>query len=109
MGAPPSPGGSDPVLKTIEDGYAAGRHRHNSYAVRELIRRELTLANATLVRPTGGVYFVMRTNAPALDKVLLLGEQLEGTSVHALPLIDDAKQRQMVREAVENETVLEID
>lgn len=97
------------TVATIEAQYLTDRNSHNAYAIRELIRRELTSAKAALVRPTGGVYFVMRQNASTLDAVMKLGELVDGASIHALPLIDDAKQRTMIKEAVQNETVLEID
>lgn len=105
----PYPTISETAIDAIQKGFVQEQGRHNAYAVRELIRRELTNAHATLVRPTGGVYFVLRTNAPALDAVLKFGESIPGVNVHALPLIDDGKQREMIKDAVEGETVLEID
>jgi hypothetical protein len=105
----PYPNISDTAIDAIQKGFVQEQGKHNAYAVRELIRRELTSAHATLVRPTGGVYFVLRGNAAALDAVIKFGESIQGVSVHALPLIDDGKQREMVKDAVEGETVLEID
>jgi hypothetical protein len=105
----PFPSITDQTIKAIQDGFDQGRQRHNAYAVRELIRKTLMNAKATLVRPTGGVYFVMRDNAATLDAVQKLADHIDGASVHALPLIDDVRQRKMVKEAYEHETVLEID
>lgn len=105
----PFPSVSDQIIKAIHDGFATGRDKHNAYAVRELLRRELMSANATLVRPTGGVYFVPRTSAAKLDAVTKVAEMIDGVNLHALPLIDDIKQRAMIKDAVQSETILEID
>lgn len=105
----PFPSITDQTIQAIEQGFLNGRQRHNAYAIRELIRKTLLSAHATLVRETGGVYFVMREKAQTLDAVLKLVDHLDGASVHALPLIDDLRQRQMIMGAIREETTKEIE
>lgn len=106
------PGGStaaDATLADIRSGYDAQKGKLNSYAIREVIRRVLGRAQATTVRSGGGVYFVMADHVHHLAALEQLAGLIDGVSVHALPLIDDIKQRKMVKEAFEAETVGEID
>lgn len=57
----------------------------------------------TSVRPGGGVYFVRMPFSEQLEAVDHVCEALDGTSVSMLPLVDDAKQRMMVKEAFKGE------
>lgn len=107
--------GTDPVASEmatqIDTDYHAEKGMMNSYGVRELIRRILLNVNATNVRGSGGgVYFVSEEHGDKLDALEKLAELLPGTCmVHSLPLIDDTKQREMLRRAFESESVEEID
>lgn len=105
-GASPS---ADAVLADIDSGFHAQKGKLNSYAIREVIRRVLGRSQATTVRSGGGVYFVMAAHVDHLAALEGLAERLDGVSVHSLPLLDDVKQRTMVKEAFEAETVGEID
>lgn len=106
---------TDPVATEIADaivGYVKVEgDKITAYAVREFARQYLErVLLATKVRPSGGVYFVNEANAvavEALDKTLN-GLGL-GASFHYMPVLDDSKQREMLRVAFESESVGEID
>lgn len=95
------------ILATIRCGYLADRRTLNGYAVRELIRRVLVGANATNVRyPGGGVYFLSVVHATTVAALEDMAAELgSNVSVHSLPLLDDKKQRLMLRQAFEAESV----
>lgn len=101
------------VAREIADGiirdYKAERGCLDSYGIRELIRKTLLSLNATVVRPGGGVYFVMAHRTDKVEALEHLARLVDGVSVHSLPLLDDGKQRDMLRRAVEAESIDEID
>jgi hypothetical protein len=100
---------ADGIVSEIMRAFQAERGSQNSYAIRELIRRVLLSSAATAVRPTGGVYFVMNEHAARIEALERFAGDVADTTVHSLPLIDDAKQRQMVKQAFEAETIDTID
>jgi len=103
----------DKICNDIKAEYEMNRGCLNGYAIRMLILRVLKEAcNATNVRyPSGGVYFVSEAHAGRLAALERLGEALSelGAVVHTLPLIDDKRQREMLRRAFESESVDAID
>jgi hypothetical protein len=76
----------------------------DAQVIRRMIREQLDLMSAIAVRRQGSVYFIP-------FKSVKLTEALEqfttycgpGSAFHALPLIDDTKQREMVKAAFEDE------
>lgn len=78
--------------------------------IRKLITDVLATCNATETRASGGVYFVMESR---MGRVRDLGKVLDITGVSGrgkvdlvtIPLIDDAKQREHIRNAFEDESV----
>lgn len=97
------------IADEINVNFLAARNTMNGYAIRELIRRVLVSSAGTLVRTGGGVYFIMRQHGGNVASLERMAARINGTSVHSLPLLDDAKQRKMVKEAFEAETVGEVD
>lgn len=93
----------------IRDDFDTERGSVNAYAIRELCRKAILATNATIVRPGGGVYFVMQARVDRVEALEEMAEKMDGVEVHSLPLIDDGKQRAMLRRAIEAETVDEID
>lgn len=95
------------ILAEIRVQYTANRGTLNGYAVRELIRRVLVGANATNVRyPGGGVYFLSVDHANTVASLEEMAEALGAqVNVHSLPLLDDEKQRLMIRKAFEAESI----
>jgi hypothetical protein len=100
----------DAITQDICAEYAAWKGKLNSYGVREFVRKFILKQGGTLVRDGGGVYFLMEAQADALDALETFVNDLSpATTLHSLPLVDDLKQRQMVRKAFEAETVGSVD
>lgn len=89
--------------------YRDARGCVDARAVREIIRQVLGAAMATSLRPGGGLYFVPMDFVELLDGLEAVANGLPGSMVHSVPLVDDEKQRDLVRRALEAETVDEID
>jgi hypothetical protein len=72
--------------------------------MRSLIRNSFESALfGTSVRQGGGVYFIRMNFAEQLEAVDHVCRALDGAAVDMLPLVDDAKQRSMVKEAFKAE------
>lgn len=101
----PDPIGED-ICKAIVENYGIERGSLNGYAIRELVRRVLVHSNATNVRyPAGGVYFLPMNWAAVVDGLEQFAQDMPaGVFVHSLPLIDDRRQRDMLRKAFEAES-----
>jgi hypothetical protein len=97
------------IADEIRRKFAADKGTINSYGVRELIRKILTELNATNVRGGGGgVYFVAEEHGEVVDNLEKLAKRIPGmVLVHSLPLLDDSKQREMLKRAYESETTEE--
>lgn len=103
------------VVAGIEADFKAQAGQVNGYAIRETIRHVLLDARATAVR--SGVHFVMQSEAYTVHNLNLFCSRIRelpdfapGTELtfHALPLIDDKAQREMLRSAFTDETVEQV-
>lgn len=93
------------VAELIRRDFKAERGAVNAYTLRQNVIREVIMStHATAVRPTGGVYFVMQKHATTIEALSKFAAKLEGVTFHPVPLINDADQAAMLREAIENET-----
>jgi hypothetical protein len=97
------------VAQLILQDFEREKGMVNSYGVRDLFRSILSMTGATSVRPGGGVYFVMQAKVEFVDALETLATKVSYVEVTSVPLVDDRKQREMVRKAVEAETTGEID
>lgn len=97
--ADPPPAAVD-VANEIVAGYQAMRGKVDANAIRTLIKRVLDAHHAIAVRPTGGVMFAPEAQANVVESLERIATQIRGAIVHSLPLVDDLKQRDMVRSAV---------
>lgn len=88
----------------IRSGFLQRRGKVNAYTIREMFRKIIGASGATVVRPSGGVYFVQTGRLELVDICQQLSEHLPGTSFHLTPLLDDGQQREMLRAAFEAET-----
>lgn len=99
------------ITQKVKDDFLAQKGMLTSWSIREFIRSLLNGFGATCVRAGGAVYFLQEarsTNLDALEKFVNgLPDGL--AEFHSLPLIDDQKQREMVRKAFEAETSGAID
>ena len=76
----------------------------DAQVIRRMIREQLDLMSAIAVRRQGSVYFIpfkAKKLTEALEKFTTYCGP--GSAFHALPLIDDTKQREMVKAAFEDE------
>lgn len=97
------------VGELIEHDYNAKRGTVNAYSVRELIRRIILANDATTVRPSGGVYFLMQSKQQVIDALVAFADAIPFVDIHPVPLVDNSRQREMLQRAVEAETIEEID
>jgi|688.fasta_scaffold208867_4 hypothetical protein len=77
-------------------------------AVRESARRALenTLVG-TRVRPGGGVYFISPEKLEKLEAIDVVINSVPNASFHVLPLVDDTRQREMLKSSFEDESIEE--
>lgn len=102
------------VVDAITNHYDEWRGMVYGYSVREFIRAVVTSTGATVVRPSGGVYFVMEAKLDVIGKLDEIVSAFASPTepdliLHTVPLIDDARQREMLRSAFEAETAGDID
>lgn len=89
------------ISKFIED---------NSLTVATVVLRSIirtcleTTLLGTSVRQGGGVYFIKMDFAEQLEAAWHVCNSFDGVSLHMLPLVDDEKQRTMVRESFISES-----
>jgi hypothetical protein len=96
----------DDIVNSVLDAYRTERGCLDGFAVRDLIRRVLVAHKATNVRyPAGGIYFLSLEHAVAVAGLEAVAADVEGMQVHSLNLLDDGKQRTMLRKAFEDESV----
>lgn len=99
-----------PHWKSMQEGidqYLATKLLHlPAIAIRESARKALEVyLRGTRVRPSGGVYFVSIDKADQLEALNLVINAVPNASFHVLPLVDDARQREMLKEAFESESI----
>lgn len=95
----------------IMSNYETERGTINGYGVRMLILSILRRSNAVNLRgPNGGVYFISEVHGAYLDGLEALAAAIPDGAVmfHTHGLLDDTKQRLMLRAAYESETVKEV-
>jgi hypothetical protein len=81
-----------------------------AYTIREGFRHALEGPLLGLsVRSAGGIYFVSETQLVSLAALEGLANELPGVRFHIMPLWDDEKQREMVKEAFEDDSVGELE
>lgn len=92
------------LAELIKRDYRSDKGTTNAYGIRELIRRVVNSTGATCVKPTGGVYFIMASEATTVDALSDFAAGIPGVSFHPVPLINDREQQEMLRSAFEAET-----
>lgn len=103
-------GNGEAVYARIKSYFEANIDLLTAYAIREFARKNLERnLHAIVVRPSGGLYFVQNDFLDGLEAIENVVNEVEGAMFHSLPLVDNDKQRTMLRDAFENESVGEID
>lgn len=102
---------ADDLVRNVQSDYLAQRGTVNADTLRTLTNRVFTAAHATSVRPTGAMYFTPISETPLVDALEALAERIPKMTVHTMDLVDyaDAKQAKMVRSAVVDSAVAELD
>lgn len=98
------------IIAEVYTEYLAWRGCLGTYTVREWVRKYIIRLGATQVRSGGGVYFLQTQHNPTIVALEVFATAMQahgyGTlTFHSLPLVDDRKQREMVRQAYEAETI----
>lgn len=91
----------------VQQYFDAWANKLTAYTVREWVRGRLRALSATVLRD--GVYFVKVDHAERLRALENLVNGLPGSLFHSLPLIDDSRQRDMLKSAFEAESIYEVD
>lgn len=94
-------------LDEIKRTFALNTHYLTSYVVRETVRKILGRLDATVMRD--GVYFVAEEHAEDLSSLEEMINGIDGASFHSLPLVDDKKQREMLRASFLDDSIGQID
>ena len=96
----------DTLMSDMEHFVASKGTKIHDLIIRESARRALEGPLQSVgVRPGGVVYFVSNDYADELSALDTVINSVDGADFHILPLIDDQKQRGMLRNAVEDESV----
>ncbi len=98
----------DARLEGFEARFDHLLHHMDSHAVRTFVRTYIDVLGGTCVKESGGLYFVAQEHAAELAK---LGQWVRsvGSEFHTLPLLNLADQREMIMQALEDETVKEVE
>lgn len=98
------------MVEYIKGYYKEQTENVTAYYVREYVRKVLERdMYAIRVRTSGGVYFVNEQFGEALEAIEGLMNEFSDANMHSLPLLDDGKQREMLRNAFEQESVGDVD
>jgi hypothetical protein len=102
-----------PVERGIESNimsyYTSQAVTVTPYAIREFVRKGIEwYLHAIRVRPSGGVYFIQEQFSPTMKSLEKVVNDVGG-SFHTLPLLDDSKQREMLRQAFEDEAMGDVE
>lgn len=94
------------IIREIRDKFRTQDGMLTAYSVREFIRGMVNATGATSIRSGGGVYFVTQSKGERIHRIESFVATLPSNfaEFHTLPLIDDEKQRGMVKQAFESET-----
>ena len=97
----------DEKLNEVKRNFTTNNDYLTAYVVRETVRKILARLNATVMRD--GVYFVAEDKVEHLDLLDELVNDIDGASFHSLPLVDDSKQREMLKASFLDDSLGQID
>jgi hypothetical protein len=101
-------GGEEAISAAIhraETGYAKALQYYDSRAMRAVVMNVLRTCAPVSVRSSGGVYFAPIQHKERLDalKAFLRLNQLGGSSLWTVPVLDEKEHREMVQNSLETE------
>ena len=93
------------VLEDLWNEFQDATKYIEAQVIRRMIRDQVDLIAGIPVRREGSVYFVPRSGSAKLSRLEELVDTVlnNGSAMHALPLVDTDKQREMVKGAFESE------
>jgi hypothetical protein len=98
----------DAMRHSVDDYLSQRMLNLPAIIIREAARKALeTHLLGTRVRPSGGVYFVSMDKSEKLEALDYVINSVPDSSFHILPLVDDKRQREMLKQAFEDESVEE--
>lgn len=98
------------IVEEIKAYYEDKEMLLTAYTVRESFRHALEGPLMALsVRSSGGIYFVSTSQLDGIAGLEALADSIPGIGFHIMPLVDDEKQRAMVKEAFEDDAVGELE
>jgi len=101
-------GVEEDIIQDVFDYFQTEAERITPYSIREFVRKGVEWNfHAVKVRPSGGIYFIQEQFA---DDAGHLEDAINevGGAFHSLPLLDDSKQREMLKKAFEDESLDDI-
>jgi hypothetical protein len=99
---------AESITLWIQSDYVRQRDCLDSFGVRQWTSKFIYRLGAVRVRE--GVYFVKTEHNPKVEALETFLHSIPGSVIfHTLPLLDDLKQRDMLRNAFESEVAEEID
>ncbi len=97
-------------IELVQDIFRREQTALGPIKVREMIRGHLeNTLRGSLARPGGGVYFVSTEHLAQLDALDTVVNSFGGPSFHMLPLVDTDRQREMIKEAFESQSLAKVD
>lgn len=93
-------------LLTFEDHYDHLLNYLDSHAVRTFVREYIYSLSGICVKESGGLYFVKQDHADEIERLATWVRSI-GSEFNDLPLLNLGKQKAMIMEAFEDETVKE--
>lgn len=93
-------------LVTFEDRYNHLLNYMDSHAVRTFVREYIYGLSGVSVKESGGLYFIAQDHVDEINKLAKWVKSV-GSEFHTLPLLNLVEQRDMILEAIEDETVKE--
>ena len=99
------------IMAECQVSFSRWRGKLGDQAIREWIRKQILIMGATPVRPSGGVYFLEERYADNVEAMETFVEKMlpPGGDCHSVEIPNNDKQREMVRRAIEAETIGEIE
>lgn len=95
---------TDETLKMFTDNFDKASKYLDAQVLRLMIRQHLDVMSATSVRQQGSVYFIPIAAKKQTEALETLCQRLgKGSAFHSLPLVDTTKQREMIKDAFEND------
>ena len=103
------PSGVDSIMNNLVGVFHATREHLDSNAIRAVIKKTLDSSFSIPIRETGGVVFLPQPFDRIGDDLEGMASELDGVSVHTVPIPAVAKQSDMISEAATSAILRDVD